>query len=97
MPFRFTSFLLCAEINLLSRFFLVSYLIILHELLLPWQSHPSAGVICTYFPFLGKHHYTMVENGKKHERGSERIERASEQVSAAEGASEASSPEQADE
>ena len=55
MPFSFPSFLLCAEINLLSRFFLVSYLIILHELLLPWQSHPLAGVICTYFPFLGKY------------------------------------------
>ena len=32
-----------------------------------------------------------------HERGSERSERASEQVNAAEGASEASSPEQANE
>ena len=51
--------------------------------------------------------YTMVENGKKHrqnshliiqishERGSERSEQASERVSAAEGMSEASSPEQA--
>ena len=51
--------------------------------------------------------YTMVEIGKKtltkkpsndslsHERGSERSERASERVSAPEGASKASSPEQA--
>ena len=66
---------------------------------LPFGVHPPQ-LRATAILFGRQHHFTMVENGKKHRQNSRLIihvptsEGVSE-VSAAEGASEASSPEQA--